>query len=466
MTDHNISKETPDDWLIDASATKDFFISILVRDIKLLDAIADLVDNCVDGARSIRPATSAPLEESDLPPRFKGLSICLTFSPKEFALEDNCGGISYETARDYAFRFGRAASMPATPGSVGQFGVGMKRALFKIGDHFSVTSTTKESTFVVDVDVNEWKKLRNADGKELWEFTFKELTLGMANADEKCRTKLVVDQLHEAVSEEFALIPFQNRLIATLQAAHEQSIKEGLSISVNGIPIAHNVSTLLSSSDIKPLRVKKTYEVHNSTGQKSTVACTILAGIGDSDLQEAGWSIVCNGRQVLRSDKTSLTGWGDVVSEIKIPKAHYQFSRFRGYVFFEAELASDLPWNTTKTAVDADAAVFKAAKQEMQTAMRQVFDFLNKLDAELNAEQTPLTDAVKAAKAMPLATIKENSVFNYPVTNTAPTTPQPVRVSFICDPDEFAFAKSYFQVSSAKKVGESVFDYFYQRENQ
>src|ERR1700736_3839618 len=36
---------------IDAMPTKDFFISMLVRDIDLVDAIADLFDNCVDGAR-------------------------------------------------------------------------------------------------------------------------------------------------------------------------------------------------------------------------------------------------------------------------------------------------------------------------------------------------------------------------------------------------------------------------------
>jgi len=34
---------------IDASPTKDFFVSMLTRDISLDDAILDLLDNCVDG---------------------------------------------------------------------------------------------------------------------------------------------------------------------------------------------------------------------------------------------------------------------------------------------------------------------------------------------------------------------------------------------------------------------------------
>lgn len=49
MTDSNRQSN-----LIDASPTKDLFITMLVKDIDLIDAIVDLVDNCVDGARRIR----------------------------------------------------------------------------------------------------------------------------------------------------------------------------------------------------------------------------------------------------------------------------------------------------------------------------------------------------------------------------------------------------------------------------
>lgn len=50
--------ETPvDPNLVLAIPTKDFFISMLIRDIELLDAVADLVDNCVDGARRTQAGT-------------------------------------------------------------------------------------------------------------------------------------------------------------------------------------------------------------------------------------------------------------------------------------------------------------------------------------------------------------------------------------------------------------------------
>ena len=100
---------------VEAEPTKEFFISMLVRDIQLIPAIVDLVDNSVDGAIRLRGAAS-----------LDGLVVRLTVSENEFKIADNCGGIPLPIARTYAFRFGRAVGMAATPHSIGQFGVGMK----------------------------------------------------------------------------------------------------------------------------------------------------------------------------------------------------------------------------------------------------------------------------------------------------------------------------------------------------
>src|SRR5690242_12110940 len=120
---------------INAMPTKDFFISMLVRDIDLVDAIADLFDNCVDGARRMKPTG-----------RYDGLTVRIKTSPSEFSITDNCGGIPVDVARSYAFRFGRPEGMPATRHGIGQFGIGMKRALFKLGRKFVVQSKTKDAS--------------------------------------------------------------------------------------------------------------------------------------------------------------------------------------------------------------------------------------------------------------------------------------------------------------------------------
>ncbi len=76
---------------IDASPTKNFFISMLVRDVQLIDAIPELIDNCCDGARRAR---------GGLRSRYDGLWVNLDFSHESFRIQDNCGGITIETANE------------------------------------------------------------------------------------------------------------------------------------------------------------------------------------------------------------------------------------------------------------------------------------------------------------------------------------------------------------------------------
>src|SRR2546427_11930787 len=129
--------------LINASPTKEFFIHMLTRDIQLTPAILDLVDNSFDGARGLRPRGN-----------YEGLWVRMEMSSEKCDIADNCGGIPVDIARDYAFRFGRPKEAKGTPGSMGQFGVGMKRTFFRLGRHFVVRSTTTESRFTVDEDVD------------------------------------------------------------------------------------------------------------------------------------------------------------------------------------------------------------------------------------------------------------------------------------------------------------------------
>src|SRR5574340_703783 len=97
-----------DPRIIDARPTKEFFVFMLTRDIQLIDAIADLVDNCVDGARRTRPDGN-----------FDGLWVRIEVAADHFRIADNCGGIPVNVARNYAFRFGRPPGMEPTPHSVG-----------------------------------------------------------------------------------------------------------------------------------------------------------------------------------------------------------------------------------------------------------------------------------------------------------------------------------------------------------
>lgn len=442
---------------INASPTKEFFISIITKDISLLDAIKDLVDNCVDGARSLRGDTS-----------YDGLTVQIEVSPQHFLIVDNCGGIRVDTAANYAFRFGRAKGAPSVDRSIGQFGVGMKRALFKMGKSFEVQSVAVDSHFTLRVDVNEWTELVDDLGHEKWEFEFAESAEGESHPEASRGTTIEVSNLYPSVAAEFGTDLFVQNLISSLQAAHSDSLGKDLEIKVNSFELSHRIATLLVGADLRPIKFERTFTV-DVDSDPTVVKLTIYAGVSESSLKDAGWYIICNGRQVLGADKTPLTGWDtEIEGGRKTPGAHGQFSRFRGYAIFESDSAKALPWNTSKSGVDTESPIYQSARMEMVNALRQVADFLNDLDAERDSESTNLKDQLDRAIPSRLSSLSVSSRFVAPTRTTTPTPARPtvVKVQFNRSVEDVDFAKIYFQVPSATKAGEAAFEYFLERERE
>ena len=131
--------------LIDAHPAKAFFVDMITRDIELPDAILDLLDNCIDGAQRLGP------KGGERP--YEGRWAKIEFNEKEFTIEDNCGGIPLDIAKEYAFRMGRPPTVKTSkPGSIGVYGIGMKRAIFKLGTSCVVHSFTRNESFDVKID--------------------------------------------------------------------------------------------------------------------------------------------------------------------------------------------------------------------------------------------------------------------------------------------------------------------------
>lgn len=430
---------------INAQPTKTFFISMLVKDIPLIRAILDIVDNSVDGALRTRPSKD-----------YSGLSVRLEIGGDRFRVADNCGGIDWLLARDYAFRFGRPDEMMPTEHSVGQFGVGMKRALFKLGTAFTVESTAEKSRFTVNVDVEEWKNRPND-----WTFAFSALEKNLSPiAEDQRGTNVTVTSLHDSVAEDFGLENFRTSIGKELEAAHQLSMSRGLAITLNGVPLNHRPAELLRSDQMQPA-----YWEWSSTDSKP-VRVQLWTGLADSVPGAGGWYVFCNGRMVLEADQTLTTGWGEG-DEARIPKYHGQYARFRGYAFFDCDDASLLPWNTTKTGVDSDSPLFVSIRQQMITLSRPVIDLLNKLkverqgrDNEDDADDGPLTLAIKYAPRVPITEVQAHSTFIPPKAATIQRMPQNGHIQYDKPIEEINKVKSKLKVRSYKEVGELTFDYF------
>ncbi len=431
---------------IKAGPTKSFFIDTLVKDIQLIPAVVDLIDNSVDGALRVRQHGGS----------FEDLYIRLVVKSDRFVIEDNCGGIPFKTARDYAFRFGRPEGTPTVNHSVGQFGVGMKRALFKLGTRFRIESVSDTHRFVVEVDVDEWKT-----DDEDWHFDWTELeTLDPPPPAEERGTTITVRELHPSVSEDLGEAWFRSSLSQAISRSHRVNMADGLSITLNGVPLQFDLARLLTDADMSP-----GYSEHTFDG----VSVRIYAGVGRSSPTEAGWYVFCNGRQVLGADRTALTGWGGK-GGVNIPKFHNQYARFRGYAFFDADDASLLPWNTTKTGVDEDSDVYRTARVEMVRLMRPVISFLNQVDQEKDQigsdDVGPLEEALGSAVETPLIEIA-STAFTPPKPRKEKPSKGPAlaRIQYSRPKSLVIAARKALRATTYKEVGEKTFDYFIELED-
>lgn len=442
---------------IDAMPTKELFIDMLTRDIALIPAIIDLVDNSADGAKKTKGDGS-----------LKAYWVRVSISADEFTVSDNCGGISVETARKYAFRFGRPSGAPSVKHSVGQFGVGMKRAIFKMGRKFRVESTTVTSRFVVEVDVDAWAK------KPKWEFEFTEVDEKTKHSADEIGTTVTVTKLHSDVAEKFALESFESELRNELKSKLQDPIARGLATTLNTLPVDAEPMMMLSDPRLAPAYNKLTYTEKNT----KPVTVKLYCGIGRSNSKseeraDAGWHVFCNGRLILEGDKSSATGWDSESDDISIPNFHGQYNNLRGFAYFDSDTPTRLPWNTTKTGLNTDSPIYRSVKLEMMKLMRPVIDFLNRLkDEKQNKNKDdpdskgPLEKMLDAAKITPLEKVETRPIFTPPAIRAVPRPSGPLmqKIQYEVPHAKVLRVKRALGVTSYKDVGIGTFDYFYDAE--
>lgn len=450
---------------------KDLFIYMVVKDIDINKAVLDLVDNSVDGAKRKRQDGN-----------FEGLIIDITFTQEEFRIEDNCGGIPADRL-EYTFQFGRdeedlhdtaTAAIVAQErklGLIGRYGLGMKRAIFKLGRKFRVDSSDGKTRFVVDVNVNEWRKKNK---KEDWTFPVQilsELMLTPGTEEPRDGTTITITALLDEVKAQFKREKFIKDLIKDIGQRQEKAMEKGLEITINNKKVDYRPGSLLKSENVLPAYEPMTLKGRRGNEIKVEIYAGLAQQIGRADQEnstsDTGWYIYGNGRLIIRADKTSLTGWGEQGS-IRIPQHHFQFARFRGYVFFTSDDASDIPWDTTKTGIDQDASIFQAVRQRMLVHMRHVIDLLNKLKNEREGSvgedlnKGPIALTIKGAKPVALDDLPRKSQ-RFTVTiseEIARKISDKVKITYQKSIDEVNRLRQCLNIDDANEIGAKTFNYY------
>jgi hypothetical protein len=383
-----------------AVPTKQFFVSMLTRDIKLEDAILDLIDNCLDGALRLGNGGK---------PDYARYLVKITLAKDHFSIEDNCGGIPREVAKNYAFKMGREPNdnRDSDTETIGMYGVGMKRAIFKMGRNAIVKTRHGNDTYEVPITA-AWLDATNWDPLPIHEPTEAKERL------EEPGTTIYVSDLNEGVARHFANPAFVNEVTTAISQHFTMFLQWGFRIAINGDSVKPvHVEVLVSPREDGPAPY-----VFRKTSSDVTVSITVGLNTSrrsdgdDSDddadfagqraSATAGWTVLCNDRAVIVGDKSRLTGWGDLPL---VPLYHPQFAVITGIIEFRAKDAEKLPVTTTKRALDASSELWLESLVKMKEGMRVWISYTNdwknhpRSDQQMywrDAQPLPLGKAIEA----------------------------------------------------------------------
>lgn len=435
---------------VKADPTKAFFVHTITRDIRMEDCILDLVDNSLDGARNLLGNPASTLDGNL---DFSRFTVEIDFSEDGFRIVDNCGGISLDDAVNYAFTFGRRVDDDPEAYTIGVYGIGMKRAVFKLGKKIVVRSTPakpkkgpREDPFAVSIDVDEWLKAAS------WDFE-----LDAADPLPKSGVEIAVTDLNEDMAAVFSSETFETTLRRILGRDYSRFLTHGLTIKVNGKAVKAFEFGVLQSETIKPFRAE--FSLH---GVKVEIISGMAASPSESNEPDedpdkedrSGWYVLCNDRLVVAADKTDITGWGFDGKN----RWHPQYRGFIGIIHFSAKAADDLPLTTTKRSIDRDKTVYKGGLARMVELTRAWIDYTNRRKGALDeAKALESSASYVPAFALPL-----NRTIAYPALSSAPR----VREVTIQFPKLQRHVRDLAQGFgdpglSAREVGSRAFDYTY-----
>jgi hypothetical protein len=451
--------------------TKEFFMTMLTRDIQLHDAILDLLDNCLDGVH--RNQESKGTKDKKSANYYEGYSAEIDISEKIFSITDNCGGIPIEVAEKYAFRMGRGSEGTLDNlQTVGIYGIGMKRAIFKLGKSAVVETSNGGNHYKVTIS-DSW-----INSPDNWDFPIEEL-----NDSAKAGTQIIVRNLNEEIASRWETTEkreaFVGELIKAIMESYSFIIEKGFTIKVNGKQVDAMPIGLIIAKDrddgIKPYTYKAVmgsvsinliigFYAPISTEDEIDEMITSKRTSGD-----AGWTVVCNDRVVLYNDKSHLSGWG----ESGVPNYHTQFIGIRGIVFFESNTPKDLPMTTTKRGIDLTSEVYAVTKNKMREGLKLFTGYTNTWKGRSSEEKSYSSQTVKVPVSDLISPEKHEVYFGMIPSRTGvfkPQLPKPTndtefqRISFSKNKDEIQTVGKYIFGEDdsierlPSKIGEECFD--------
>ena len=308
---------------------------MFTRDIALEDTVLDLIDNSVDGLTRSRALDISPaLLAQRVPSALNGKhlpSIRCEYSQDELVLTDTCGGIPRDLALKELFTFGHSETYHGS--QLGVYGIGLKRALFKIGRHFEIESRTINEGFKASVDIVEWAKKDDTPDDWRIPLTF----IGGAGSLKTAGTSIRIRNLTEEVKSRLKDPTLTSDLRSAISKTYLLFLGRYVTVSVQRVLVEPWAVPLGKSKDVTPAHKDFTIKLKGGTVKVKLIASLAERGQRKEWAYErAGWYVFCNNRAVLAADKSEVTGWGTA----GLPKYHSKYNGFIGLLFFSPPIRS------------------------------------------------------------------------------------------------------------------------------
>jgi len=339
------------EFWVDTSPTKEVVVNSLTKDAPIEVCIFDLVDNSIDAARDTIFQSVPPESRPTLPESYEGFHIDLTISGDGVKIKDNCGGIPIEPLKTMVLRFGRRSAHPL---GIGVFGVGLNRAMFRLGQVSRLTTDTGKQRAELVLKNKDYLKSND------WNLPAVEF-----QSTGEVGTEIEIGHPTDEIAQQLADLRWVQDVRHEIGRRYGRFIAKRLLIRVGGVAVP---------GQEVPIREDGPYEgEHKFYRTEDGVFIIVQYGqhrdhrfkkeVGydhkrnTAIVDQFGWTVYCNDRAVKFADRTDKTGWET--------KFHTEFYGFVGSASFVGE-PSKLPWNTLKTDVDLNNPAYRMALKDMR----------------------------------------------------------------------------------------------------
>lgn len=346
----------------------------IARDLDLTRSVLELIDNSIDAWKTNNTGIKLVID------------IHVSKKDSKLIFKDNAGGVSMSSLSQL-FTLGETGRA-AREDSIGEFGVGLKRALFSLSKDFTIDARyPEEKGFHCPVNVSKYL----ADDE--WEL----VCVSGATAPEGS-TIIEFTDLNFEVSDKV-----EHELRKAIAETYVDTLINNGEIFVNSTAVSFNKFNQWTKFDgdhaeFSPKRVEMKIDVQ---GEKIGVDITV--GLMETFHQtgDYGFYIYCNDRLAIRDGKDTQLGFNDY--EFSYP--HARFARFRCEVRINGR-RDLMPWNSTKSGLNYDHEVMRAILPGLKKLASPYLKFSAKLasSGDLQVTEKPIT-------SIPITSIKNPAAY-------------------------------------------------------